>query len=166
MTRSARQASRTLLIVGEGDTDVAFLTHIKALYAPRYCGLAVTLRNARGKGPENVVHAVMGYSRDRNYTLRAALLDTDLPWPQKICKIAKQKRISMLGSNPCLEGLLLDVLGKPVPDHSSKCKRTLRRIFHDDPLQPGSYAGRFPKDVLEAARGRVATLHELLELFP
>lgn len=166
MAQPQRHASRTLLIVGEGDTEVAFLTHVKGLYAPRYCGLSVTVRNARGKGPANVVQAVQGYSKDRTFTLRAALLDTDLPWTQEARDVAARKRITLVGSSPCLEGLLLDVLGQPVPRVSDDCKRALGRVFAGDPLRAESYAGPFSRDVLEAARARVAALRQLLELFP
>ena len=44
------KAQRTLLIVGEGRHEEAFLNHVKQLYAPRGCGLSVTIKNARGKG--------------------------------------------------------------------------------------------------------------------
>gem|GEM_PF-2578925 len=46
------KASRTLLIVGEGRHEEAFLNHLKQLYVPRGCGLSVTIKNARGKGRE------------------------------------------------------------------------------------------------------------------
>ena len=46
------KAQKTLLIVGEGRHEEAFLNHVKLRYAPRGCGLAVTIKNARGKGAE------------------------------------------------------------------------------------------------------------------
>lgn len=33
--RASREEYETLLLVGEGETEVAFLSHVKALYAPR-----------------------------------------------------------------------------------------------------------------------------------
>ena len=165
MPQPSRHASRTLLIVGEGDTEVAFLTHVKALYAPRYCGLSVKVLNARGKGPANVVQTVIRNSRDRAFTLRAALLDTDLPWPQETREQAAHKRITLVGATPCIEGLLLDVLGRPVPCVTADCKRALVQCFAGDLLRPEAYAGPFSRDVLEGARGRVAVLGQLLELF-
>ena len=48
--RGYREQYETLLLVGEGETEVAFLSHVKALYAPRGCGLAIKVICARGKG--------------------------------------------------------------------------------------------------------------------
>jgi hypothetical protein len=165
MPKHERHASRTLLIVGEGDTEVAFLTHVKSLYAPRHCGLAVKVRNARGKGPANVLRTVIRNSRDQAFTLRAALLDTDLQWTQETRELAARQRITLVGSTPCLEGMLLDVLGQLVPGNSSDCKRTFGQCFAGEPLRSEDYAGPFSREVLERARGRVAALMQLLELF-
>lgn len=159
-----RHANRTLLIVGEGDTEVAFLTHVKALFVPRYCGLSVTVRNARGKGPENVVKEVIRHTRDRRFDALAALLDTDLAWSDRVCALARSKRIALLGSTPCLEGMLLQVLENPVPPRSADCKRAFAALFNGDPLKAESYARQFSAEVLQAAAERVPSLHQLLEL--
>ena len=47
---NAWTAYRTLLLVGEGATEEAFLRHVKSIYAPRGAGLKVTIKNAHGKG--------------------------------------------------------------------------------------------------------------------
>ena len=39
-----RPPYRTLLLVGEGETEQAFLQHVKALYVQRGSGLRVTVR--------------------------------------------------------------------------------------------------------------------------
>ena len=38
-----RQVARTVLVVGEGDAEVAFLQHFKALYVQRGSGVVVTI---------------------------------------------------------------------------------------------------------------------------
>ena len=53
-----RQARKTVLVVGEGHSEVAFLRHLKSLYAPRSCGVAVNISNAHGKGPAHVIDPV------------------------------------------------------------------------------------------------------------
>jgi len=45
-----RKTYRTLLLVGEGATEVAFLKHVKSLFVPRDAGLKVTIKDAHGKG--------------------------------------------------------------------------------------------------------------------
>lgn len=162
----ARHASRTLLLVGEGETEVAFLTHVKGAYAPRGCGLSVRVLNARGKGPENVVETVIRHCANRSYDLRAALLDTDLPWSADIHRKAASKRITLVGSKPCVEGFLLDVLGRTAPQRSAECKRSFRACFVGNPLRAPDYNAQFSRPVLDAARSRVVTLRQLLELFP
>lgn len=160
-----RHASRTLLLVGEGETEVAFLTHVKGMYALRGCGLSVRVLSARGKGPGNVVETVVRHCADRHYDLRAALLDTDLPWLPEVLRKAATRRITLIGSTPCLEGLLLEVLGMKAPWRSVDCKRTFGAVFEGDPLRSEDYASQFDRPALESARGRVPSLRQLLELF-
>jgi hypothetical protein len=86
---TGRPPCRTLLIVGEGDTEVAFLSHLKSLYVPRGSGMQVTLRNAHGKGPEHVVEFALGQARQFSFDTCAAVLDTDLAWPPATVKRAR-----------------------------------------------------------------------------
>lgn len=72
-----RQVARTVLVVGEGDAEVLFLQHLKALYVQRGSGVVVTIKNARGKGAANVVDFAARQSRNAAYDLVVALLDTD-----------------------------------------------------------------------------------------
>jgi hypothetical protein len=66
-----------------------------------------------------------------DFTRRVALLDTDLEWASAVKERAKSKRIGMLSSEPCLEGLLLQVLEEmPVPPRSGGCKKKF-----DDPAR-------------------------------
>ena len=60
---SKRTVQTTVLIVGEGDTEKAFLDYLKSLYVTRGCGVSVTIRNAHGKGPINVVDTAIRQSR-------------------------------------------------------------------------------------------------------
>ena len=43
---------RTLLIVGEGADEKAFLSYLKQQLVPRGAGLMVTIKNAKGKGSQ------------------------------------------------------------------------------------------------------------------
>jgi hypothetical protein len=44
---------RTLLIVGEGADEQAFLSYLKQQLVPRRAGLMVTIKNAKGKGAKD-----------------------------------------------------------------------------------------------------------------
>lgn len=158
------QTRRTLLLVGEGDCEVAFLTHLKTLYAPRGCGLQTTLRNAHGKGPEHVVDFAVRQCRNADYDLRAVLLDTDLPWPPRLGKLARARRIRLIPSDPCLEGLLLRILNRAVPETSADCKQVLHEELDGKATLASSYARLFDRATLDRVRQRVKSLADLLDL--
>lgn len=45
-----RKVARTVLLVGEGDSEVAWLQHLKSLYVARGSGVAVTIKNQERTG--------------------------------------------------------------------------------------------------------------------
>ena len=61
MAKRIRHTRSTLLVVGEGDTEVAFLRHLRVIFCSACKGVEVTIRNAYGKGPENVINTVIGH---------------------------------------------------------------------------------------------------------
>jgi hypothetical protein len=74
--KKVRRAQTTVLIVGVGDSDVTFIKHLCRLYNVRGCGVSVTVENAHGYGPVNVIDVT---ARNRlAFDRRVALLDTDL----------------------------------------------------------------------------------------
>lgn len=44
------KAKETLLIVGEGYSEAAFLNHVKQLFSERVNGRQIKIKNAKGKG--------------------------------------------------------------------------------------------------------------------
>lgn len=111
--KSVRQ---TLLVVGEGDSEEAFLKYLRELYCCDGKGVSVTVRNAHGKGPDHVIDHTIRQSRMYSYNVCAAFLDTDISWTAQLEKRAHQNKIAMVGSIPCFEGLLLAILGERVPE--------------------------------------------------
>jgi len=157
--KKVRQAQTTVLIVGEGDSDVAFIKHLCRLYNVRGCGVAVTVHNAHGYGPENVIEVT---ARNRMaFDRRVALLDTDLEWSFTVRNRAKSEHIEMLPSEPCLEGLLLLIMEKSVPDRSDQCKK----VFKEDDLKSLIwYEKHLSQQMLNQRREKVSTLARLIEL--
>ena len=153
-----------MLLVGEGETDVAFLTHVKSLCAPRGCGLAVKVVCARGKGAEHVVKVAIRQSRNADYDCVAALLDTDTDWSAKVQRCADEHRIRLLLSQPRIEAMLLRALGQKTGHSKDDQKRRLA-CFVNDPLVAGSYAAAFDMSTLQNARQRERVIDELLQLF-
>lgn len=164
MTR--RQVNRTLLLVGEGDTEKAFLQHVKEIYAPRGCGLVVTVKNARGKGAKHVIEQTIKWTYTGAYDSVAVLLDTDTDWSPQVVKKAKSVQIVVLTSEPCFEAMMLRVAGENLATttNSSELKEQFSPLVRD-PLSKNSYKDRFGQNVLEKARCREKTIENLLALF-
>jgi hypothetical protein len=114
-SKQVRKQRKTLLAMGEGKAEAAFLAHLRKLYCTNGKGVNVTIRNANGKGPGNVIATAIGALRITSYDKKLCLLDTDLDWTIENKKDAKRKKIELIGSTPCLEGLLLLILQKTVP---------------------------------------------------
>lgn len=167
MPRAVLRAQRTtLLAVGEGDSEEAFLKHLRSLYCADHAGVNVTVRNAHGKGPGNVVSTALGHLRNRAFDRALALLDTDLEWTKKDRDSARKANLHLIGSTPCLEGLLLKILQLPVPATSPLCKLAMNRALQADLTEISSYAQHFPKPLLQRARLQQAPeLNDLLGLF-
>ena len=69
----------------------------------------------------------------------------------------------MVGSNPCLEGLLLSILGARPAVQSAECKKSIQQLLNIDLTERKSYVRDFPKAVLELARTKIEELDRLLE---
>lgn len=160
-----RQVRKTLLVVGEGDSEVAFIKHLRQIYCAKGAGVSVTVRNVHGKGPDNVIHTAIALKRSGAYDQIVAMLDTDLDWSPDIRKAADKSRIALVGSTPCLEGMLLEVLGLPVPRASDECKRVLRERLGTQMLDVEDYQAAYGRLVLQDARSRLSTLDRLLKFF-
>ena len=156
---------KTLLAVGEGKADAAFLKYLRGIYCSGGGGVNVSVRDASGKGPSNVIGTAIGAFRISSYDKKLCLLDTDLVWTKQNRSDAKRKKIELVGSTPCLEGLLLQILGKAVPASNLDCKRQLKIITGKDMFEPDDYSANFDYVVLQTQRAHIAELDKLLRLF-
>lgn len=158
------KAQRTLLIVGEGRYEEAFLNHLKQLYVPRYCGLSVTIKNARGKGALHVVKWTAGQAAIAKYDVVAALLDTDTDWNEKTEKLARSKKILVLKSEPCFEAMMLRLIGKTPAGNAHALKAQIAPYVNDDATQRDNYVLHFGADCLQAGRSKEPAIDALLKL--
>lgn len=161
-----RTVLTTVLIVGEGDTEKAFLDYLKSLYVTRGSGVSVTVRNAHGKGPMNVVDTAIRQSRIGEYEIVAVLMDTDLPWTDEVIKLAHKRKqpLCLIGTTPCTDGLLLQILSEKAPEQSSRCKEVLHARMNRKPFVKEAYAQDFPKQLLDEKSMGIPALKKLLEL--
>ncbi len=165
MPQKKHQVRPTLLAVGEGDSEDAFLKHLRSLYCSGGAGVAATVRNAHGKGPENVVDFAARQARAYSFDKVVTLVDTDIPWTDKLVKAARKGKIEMVGSRPCLEGLLLSILRRQPPEQSAACKKTISQMLAVDLTEGASYLAHFPKPILDEARIRLPELDSLIKCF-
>lgn len=157
------KARKTLLIVGEGYDEVAFLNHLKQF--PGVCGqgVEITIKNARGKGAAGVIDCAIKLQANAAYDSVAVLLDTDTDWNAKVEKLAKQKKIQVLPSEPCLEAMLLRVIGKS-PAAAKDLKKQFDPYVQNDGTRREDYQQHFGLAVLQGARHREPTIDGLLAL--
>lgn len=158
------KAQKTLLIVGEGRHEEAFLNHVKLRYAPRGCGLAVTIKNARGKGAKHVIDWTIRQIANADYDTVAAMLDTDQDWNAIVEKQAKAKKIQVLASEPCFDAVMLRLLGKNPVGDGKALKKLLAPFVNGDPTLAQSYAAHFGPECLEAGRAQEPAIDALLKL--
>ena len=163
-SRKQRRVHRTILLVGEGASEVLFLEHLKRLYLERGSGLAITIKNAHGKGAGHVVNFAIRQSRNAAYDIKIALLDTDADWTDKVSKSARINKVQVLPCDPCFESVLLTIHQKPV---TGRTTAQLKTIFETEFGVAASDIGmlkHFPKELLDEARLRVDILNKLLEV--
>lgn len=92
-------------------------------------GPSIRLISAGGKAPNGPIDEAISYKKQREYDEIVVLLDTDIAWTEEKINEAKDNNIELVGSEPCLEGLLLKILDKSVPDKSKKCKTQLQNML-------------------------------------
>src|SRR5690606_4947536 len=132
----------------------------KVIYLVRHGPIDMHYRHAGGGGPENVLSVAKKHWRrfeyDRVMSRCVVLMDTDKTWSSAVVANAKRMNIRLVPSRPCLEGLLLRILGKETPKGPSAAKRC-KRLFLDDfgASRRATFAKHFPRPVLEEARLRI-----------
>ncbi len=157
------QVNRTLLIVGEGRHEEAFLKHVKQFSGVCGRGEKITITNAHGKGALHVINWTVRQMKNKAYDRRAVLLDTDTDWTTEAAEIAQENDIQVFTSIPCFEAMLLRVIGKK-PD-SKRLKKQFAPFVNNEAGEAESYAAHFHLKSLVSARKREPTIDALLRLF-
>lgn len=160
--RPLRKTNRTVLIVVEGETEEAFVTHLKSLYYQRGMRLSVRIRNAYGHGPQGVIDKLQSVAQGEDFAHRIAVLDSDIPLKATEEKWLRQAKIETIVSIPAIEATLLATLGKHTPNITDACKNELQKHAQGDPTDAYYYKKYFPFKTLEKARGKVPTLDALI----
>lgn len=154
---------RSIIAVGEGKAEAAFLEHVKAVYMPRGCGVSLKVKPALGKGGKGVLDYAERQCAGLDYDVRIVLLDTDVDWNDGQRRRARQLGFVVVESTPCLEAWLLAIHRDHRPRISAHHKREFEARFGHPAHQPAVYARHFSRPLLEAERHRVAPLGLLLD---
>ncbi|WP_201582867.1 hypothetical protein [Psychrobacter jeotgali] len=155
----------TLLIMGEGEHDKAFLKHMRGVYYNRSSGVKITLDFSSGGSPHDIIKDTVKKSKHTDYDKRFILMDEDIAIKQQDYDIAHKESIVILQSAPvCLEGMLLTILGEYTASISTaqKCKSLLHPKLSGNPIEPKSYYPLFEKQVLDDTNH--TTIQELRKL--
>jgi RloB-like protein len=141
-----RAISKTLLLVGEGYAEKAFLSHLKSLFSNGV--FKITIVTAGGKGPEHVISHAISCKKCDGYDFVIVLLDTDIQWPKTHVQKAMSAGVNLVGSDPCLEELLLDVIGTAKSTTNNGCKKLLHPVLSGPCTERDSYANVFTSALL------------------
>ena len=160
-----RRVKWSVLAVGEGDAEVAFLQHLKQCYISRGCGSSLTVKQAFGKGARNVVLHAIRYSDGQDYDRCIALFDTDVDYTEEVRQMARRAKIVTIPSEPCLEGFLLKCSGDDRRRCSDEHKTEFIRRFGGRVQDVGIIPNVFDRVALEAIRDREYLIHKLINTF-
>jgi hypothetical protein len=163
MARRVRQVNTTVLIACEGSAEENFLKHIRTTFLHRNGGIALTIKNAHGKGARYVLDKAIAWCGRGGYDKVAIAYDTDVDLSAAEKKKAQIKRIVSLPSSPCFEATLLQLLGQTPPATTSACKTTFEKIAgwpaHDPRVLDQA---AFGKTNIERLRETIPVLARLL----
>lgn len=162
-----RVVKETLLIVAEGDAEVALVRHIKITYR-EWLGRSVQEANAHGKGGKHVLEVAMRRANNRDHDKVILLLDTDTDWTDaerataRRSRIGRRGRLDVIESDPCLEAWVLKILGIHAEGDTRHLKRLLKDRVGCEAHEAGWMERHLSKEMLDRARETVDQLAELM----
>jgi len=170
--KPTQNIKKTILIVGEGETEKAFLQYLKELFILRDADFAVKVECGFGGGPKGVVQKTIRLRSSRAYDKCFVLVDSDRPFEADhnlVVLMRRKPRVEMLKSTPCVEGLFLAILRHRNFSQSSAtsdyCKREFEAnyISADKKTDKRSYGEQFTLEVIKGRRATVAELDAILK---
>lgn len=161
---TARVVRETILIVGSGYAEEAFLKHLKCLFTSKAAGRSLTVGNARGGRAVDVIAETGRIGRRLPHKVLVALFDAALDSEGGATAAAQKKKVVAVSCTPCLEAVLLrlhgDLAERDCAGHQSAFVQRFGGPAHD----PTVYAIHFPLQLLNATRSSCQQLDELLTL--
>lgn len=160
--RKPRTTRHTTLIVVEGESEAVLIRHLRHHFG-HDTGSRITVKFSSGNGDSVLKTAIRSFEA---FDRRVALYDEDWQPQEKHLQAARKRNIQILTCWPCLEGLLLEVLGEKPANTSAECKRRLKLQLGESSLtNPQTYERHFPPTLLTSRAESLKTLLALLDLF-
>ena len=161
----ARRQKRTIFIYCEGKTDYLFIQYLKIVFSSSSKRIKPKKRN--GGGPSSMIRKIANNSAEE-YDEKYIFLDLDQDKNKEQCENdAKQKDITLIWSDPCLEGLFLQILNNnsQMPN-SKKYKSYFKNKYNSgqDKYDLVKLKELFPKDKLISKKEKISTLSQLIEI--
>jgi hypothetical protein len=162
-------ARETILLVGEGADEEAFLKHIKNLAQVRGTDRAYKVQSATGGSPLDVLDWTLKQTQIAHYDEVHILLDNDTivsgGYELAIQRYKEVHEFEILISRECLEDLLLRA-ARAKGNRSRSLKWRLESLLGtNSATDPSSYVDKFGISVLNRARKTEVTIDELLIIF-
>lgn len=158
-----RQLRTTILLVVEGFTEEAFTKHLKLCYINREMHISLTIKNAKGHGPDGIVDTFKSTFKTTSYfDLKGAVLDSDLPITQENSRFFDENTIHTFISDPCIEATLLELSGRKSAPNTKACKTLLLRFLAGNQLESNFYEKHFTKEIIDSRRKNLALVDGLL----
>jgi len=162
MKKPIRRTNNTILVAVEGYTEEAFLRHLKSLFCGRDSLVSLTIKNAKGKGPEGIVEAIKAAKRTGEYNLVGAVFDGDLPISPEADKWLKTHKVYRFISTPSIEATLLSARSIKPGRTTKECKDLLSSALRGDSTEESFYAKHFPDQVIDRGRMGASCLNDLI----
>lgn len=162
-----RVVRETLLIVVEGEAEIALIRHLKMVYRDSL-GRAVQEANARGKGGRHVLETAIRRASNRDHDKVILLLDTDTDWSDadraraRRSRMGRKRRLDVVESNPCLEAWLLRIFGIETEGDTRRCKKLFKDRVGCEAHESGCMERLLSREALDEARETVQQLADLM----
>lgn len=179
---------KVILISGEGKADRNFLLYLKKLYCARDSDPVIKVHQNDSPGHSGgssieVIKEVMKAccNQGRQYDSFVAILDSD------ICTCTNQRdlyseakkelpksyrprvptKYKFILLEPCLEGLILDIINSSHPQTSAQCKQAFKDImnFEAHKIPESCYQKNLPGELIYKRKKDIPSLKDLYQLF-
>lgn len=174
MAKFKRDILPSVLIVGEGHTDYAFLLFLRTVVIKDKPGVRFKFIPGHGGSPDVVVDFTIRQTKQAAYDKVFIVLDQDNP-PIRGVKLdevkhkARSEKIELIWVKPCIEGLFLSILehkGKSWHLLTTKeCQQVFDNEFkvHGCKTDPSTYGKIFKKNIIMEKQDKLIPLEKIIK---